>query len=55
MHAAARCAENAEVCLRARALGLIGTPAAMNALQRAADTRDVVVRNAVARAMRGGQ
>lgn len=39
----------------ARALGLIGTPAAMNALQRAADARDVVVRNAVARAMRGGQ
>lgn len=48
--------ENAEVrACAARALGLIGTPAAMNALQRAADTRDVVVRNAVARAMRGGQ
>lgn len=39
----------------ARALGLIGVPAAMSALQRASDTKDVVVRNAVARAMRGGQ
>ncbi len=38
----------------ARALGLIGTPAAMSALQRAADTKDVVVRSAVARAVRGG-
>lgn len=48
--------ENAEVrACAARALGLIGTPLAMNALQRAADTKDVVVRNAVARAMRGGQ
>lgn len=38
----------------ARALGLIGTPLAMTALQRAADTKDVVVRSAVARAVRGG-
>ncbi|MBL0172492.1 MAG: HEAT repeat domain-containing protein [Gemmatimonadaceae bacterium] len=37
----------------ARALGLIGTPLAMDALQRAADTKDVVVRSAVTRAMRG--
>ncbi len=37
----------------ARALGLIGTAVAMAALQRAADTKDVVVRSAVARAMRG--
>ena len=37
----------------ARALGLIGTGVAMAALQRAADTKDVVVRSAVARAMRG--
>lgn len=38
----------------ARALGLVGTRAAMAALQKAADTKDVVVRSAVARAMRGG-
>ncbi len=38
----------------ARALGLVGTPSAMGALQRASDTKDVVVRSAVARAMRGG-
>lgn len=38
----------------ARALGLIGTANAMGALQRASDTKDVVVRSAVARAMRGG-
>lgn len=38
----------------ARALGLVGSPLAMSALQRAADTKDVVVRSAVARAMRGG-
>jgi len=38
----------------ARALGLIGTPSAIGALQRASDTKDVVVRSAVARAMRGG-
>ncbi|HEY0931513.1 MAG TPA: HEAT repeat domain-containing protein [Gemmatimonas sp.] len=48
--------ENAEMrACAARALGLIGTPMAMSALQRAADTKDLVVRNAVARAMRGGQ
>lgn len=38
----------------ARALGLINTPTAMQALQRAAETKDVVVRSAVARALRGG-
>lgn len=38
----------------ARALGLVGTRAALAALQKAADTKDVVVRSAVARAMRGG-
>jgi HEAT repeat protein len=38
----------------ARALGLVGTRAAAAALQKAADTKDVVVRSAVARAMRGG-
>jgi HEAT repeat protein len=38
----------------ARALGLIATPLAYDALQRAADTKDVVVRSAVARALRGG-
>ena len=37
----------------ARALGMIATAAAMAALQRAADTKDVVVRSAVSRAMRG--
>ena len=37
----------------ARALGMIGSAAAMTALQRAADTKDVIVRSAVARAMRG--
>ncbi|WP_396220574.1 HEAT repeat domain-containing protein [Gemmatimonas sp.] len=37
----------------ARALGMIGSADAMNALQRAADTKDVIVRSAVARAMRG--
>lgn len=38
----------------ARALGLVGTRSAIAALQKAADTKDVVVRSAVARAMRGG-
>ena len=38
----------------ARALGLIGTRAATAALQKAADAKDVVVRSAVARALRGG-
>lgn len=37
----------------ARALGLIASPSALAALQRAADTKDVVVRSAVSRAMRG--
>jgi hypothetical protein len=38
----------------ARALGMIGTRSSMASLQKAADTKDVVVRSAVARAMRGG-
>ena len=38
----------------ARALGLVATPAAFEVLQRASDTKDVVVRSAVARALRGG-
>ncbi len=37
----------------ARALGMVASPSAMAALQRAADTKEVVVRSAVARAMRG--
>lgn len=37
----------------ALALGMVASPAAIAALQRAADTKDVVVRSAVARAMRG--
>jgi hypothetical protein len=37
----------------ARALGLVGTPAAEAALRRAADAKDPVVRGAVARALRG--
>jgi hypothetical protein len=36
----------------ARALGLVGSPAAMAALQRSADTREVIVRTAVQRATR---
>lgn len=38
----------------ARALGLVGTPNATEALQRAADAKDVVIRSAVSRALRGG-
>jgi hypothetical protein len=38
----------------ARALGLIGTPDAVAALQRSVETKDVVVRSAVSRALRGG-
>lgn len=38
----------------ARALGLVGSEAAMAALRRSADTKDVIVRNEVARALRGG-
>jgi HEAT repeat protein len=38
----------------ARALGLVGTPSAMASLQRAADSKDLVVRTAVQRAGRGG-
>lgn len=37
----------------ARALGLIGTPLANAALERAANAKDVVVRSAVVRALRG--
>ena len=45
--------EPAEVrACAARALGLINSPTADAALQRAADTKDVVVRSAVARALR---
>ncbi len=47
--------ENAETrACAARALGLVGTSRAIECLQRAADTKDVVVRSAVARALRGG-
>jgi hypothetical protein len=38
----------------AMALGKVGTPAAQAALQKAANEKDVVVRNAVSRALRGG-
>lgn len=38
----------------ARALGLIGTPNAFASLQKASDTKEVVVRSAVLRAMREG-
>ncbi len=38
----------------ARALGLIGSDGALTALQRAAETKDMVVRSAVTRALRGG-
>ncbi len=38
----------------ARALGLVGTREAVASLQKAADAKDVVVRSAVARALRGG-
>jgi HEAT repeat protein len=37
----------------AMSLGRIGTPAAQESLQRAANEKDVVVRNAVSRALRG--
>ncbi|MEO7997156.1 MAG: HEAT repeat domain-containing protein [Gemmatimonadaceae bacterium] len=38
----------------ARALGLVGTPSALASLQKAADSKDLVVRTAVQRAGRGG-
>jgi len=38
----------------ARALGLVGTDAALGALRKASDARDAVVRNEVARALRSG-
>ena len=38
----------------ARALGLVGTPSASASLQKAADSKDLVVRTAVQRAGRGG-
>jgi HEAT repeat protein len=37
----------------ARALALVGTPVALAALRKASDTRDAVVRNEVARGLRG--
>jgi HEAT repeats len=47
--------ENPEMrACAARALGLVGTASAIDVLQRAADTKDIVVRSAVARALRGG-
>ena len=46
--------ESAEVrACAARALGLINSAVANAALQRAAETKDIVVRSAVARAMKG--
>jgi HEAT repeat protein len=46
--------EPAEVrACAARALGLVGSPRALDALRRAADAKDAVVRGAVARALRG--
>jgi hypothetical protein len=39
----------------ARALGIIGTPPAVAALQRASDAKDPVVRSAVSRALRGAE
>jgi len=38
----------------ARALGLVASDVALRALQRATDTKDMVVRSAVSRALRGG-
>ncbi len=38
----------------AMALGRIGTPAALASLRKAADSKEALVRNAVARALRGG-
>jgi HEAT repeat protein len=38
----------------AMALGRIGTPAATEALRKSANEKDVVVRTAVSRALRGG-
>jgi HEAT repeat protein len=38
----------------AMALGRIGTPAAQAALQKAANAKEALVRNAVVRALRGG-
>jgi HEAT repeat protein len=38
----------------ARALGRVATNAALESLRRAASDKDVLVRNAVARALRGG-
>ncbi|MEP6763381.1 MAG: HEAT repeat domain-containing protein [Gemmatimonadaceae bacterium] len=37
----------------ARALGIVGTPSALAALQKSSDTRDIVVRTAVLRAAKG--
>jgi HEAT repeat protein len=38
----------------ARALGIIGSASAMEALQRADDEKDVIVRSAIGKALRGG-
>ena len=47
--------EDAEIrACAAMALGKIGTPEALDALRRAASEKDVLVRNAVNRALRGG-
>jgi hypothetical protein len=47
--------EDAELrACAAMALGRIGTPSASSALRKAAQEKDVVVRNAVAKALRGG-
>jgi HEAT repeat protein len=47
--------EDAELrACAAMALGRVGTPAASGALRKAAQEKDVVVRNAVAKALRGG-
>jgi HEAT repeat protein len=47
--------EDAELrACAAMALGRVGTPAASAALRKAAQEKDVVVRNAVAKALRGG-
>jgi hypothetical protein len=35
-------------------LGRVGTPKAIDALRKSAGERDIIVRNAVARALRGG-
>jgi HEAT repeat protein len=47
--------EDSEIRAAAAAgLGRVGTPKARESLQRAGGDKDVVVRNAVARSLRGG-